>query len=206
LEFIRLSTLTGWDDTYLSHRYYHGLPARIKDVMTNVVEDKPETLSGMRKLSMKIDQRYWEHQRERVRFNKPSDRKTSSPSSNNNTNPSNPPRNNNNNSGQKKPKANSNPQANSAKPSFTPGAKSDIPAHQLASDGKLTSKEHQRHFDAGLCIYCAGNHKLADRPKCNTSKPDGQSNASGFKPKACQAQATTATGTPAAPAESSAKK
>jgi hypothetical protein len=206
LEFIRLSTLTGWDDAYLSHHYYRGLPARIKDVMTNMVEDKPETLSGMCKLSMKIDQRYWERQCERVRFEKPSDRKPSSPSSNNNSNPSNPPRNNNNNSGQKKPKPNSNPQANSAKPLFTPGAKSNIPAHQLASDGKLTSKERQRRFDAGLCIYCAGNHKLADCPKRNTSKPDGQSNASGSKPKARQAQATTATSTPAAPAESSARK
>jgi hypothetical protein len=206
LEFIWLSTLTSWDDTYLSHRYYCGLPARIKDVMTNMVKDKPKTLSAMRKLSVKIDQQYWERQHERVCFEKPSDRKPSSPSSNNNSTPSNPPHNNNNNSSQKKPKPNSNPQANLAKPSFTPSAKSNIPAHQLASDGKLTSKERQRHFDTGLCIYCTGNHKLADCPKRNISKPNGQSNASGSKPKACQAQATPATSTLATPAESSAKK
>jgi hypothetical protein len=192
LEFIRLSTLTGWDSTYLAHHYYRGLPARIKDVMTNMVEDKPETLSGMRRLSMKIDQRYWERQRERVRFEKSSDKDLSSFPSTDNSNPANPSSNN------------PNQQATLAKPPSASSSKFDTPSHQLASNGKLTPQERQRRFDAGLCIYCAGDHKLADCPKRNASKPDGQSNTSDSNTKARQAQATPATSTLATLAEFSA--
>ena len=58
IEFTRLATQTGWDDTVLRHCYYSGLADRIKDIMGQ--QGKPDTLDKMRILAHSIDARHWE--------------------------------------------------------------------------------------------------------------------------------------------------
>jgi hypothetical protein len=42
VKFNKLAVQTGWDDSILRHRYYSGLPDRIKDIMGQ--QEKPSTL------------------------------------------------------------------------------------------------------------------------------------------------------------------
>ena len=63
IEFTRLATQTGWDDTVLRHCYYSGLADRIKDIMGQ--QGKPDTLDKMRILAHSIDAQHWERVRSR---------------------------------------------------------------------------------------------------------------------------------------------
>ena len=65
IEFTRLATQTGWDDSVLRHRYYSGLAERIKDIMGQ--QGKPSTLDAMRSLAHSIDACHWERIRENSR-------------------------------------------------------------------------------------------------------------------------------------------
>jgi len=77
-------------------------------------------------------------------------------------------------------KANPSPAASSAKnpsskpsPSPAPKKQPNTPwvdlSSKLASNGKLTSKEHKNCLENNLCLYCgAGDHKLNSCPKKQT--------------------------------------
>ena len=58
-------SLSEWDDRALSFRYYEGLPERLQDAITS--EGKPRSLSAMKAMALKWDQRYWERQGEKRR-------------------------------------------------------------------------------------------------------------------------------------------
>ena len=79
IEFTRLATQTGWDDSVLRHRYYSGWAERIKDIMGQ--QGKPSTLDAMRSLAHSIDARHWERIREKSRSG--SDRPTNNNSGTN---------------------------------------------------------------------------------------------------------------------------
>src|SRR6202041_3309665 len=95
VEFNRLATITGWDGRALQHKFYRGLPSRIKDELAKI--GKPATLPTLKALAQSIDGQYWEREEETQweRGNQPSDRKNDKPqnqassSSNNNNNNSN---------------------------------------------------------------------------------------------------------------------
>ena len=59
VEFNRLvSQLKGYGDTTLHHKFYTGLPDRIKDEICRI--GKPRQLEDLRSLAQSIDTRYWE--------------------------------------------------------------------------------------------------------------------------------------------------
>src|SRR5271154_5984655 len=63
VEFQRLSTKVDWGDSALCHRYYSGLPDRIKDVLQN--QAKARSLTELKASAPAIDARHWERQREK---------------------------------------------------------------------------------------------------------------------------------------------
>ena len=64
LEFNSHSRRTGWNEQALSHRYYKGLPDRLKDEITRY--GKPGRLADLQNLVAVLDQRYWERRSELI--------------------------------------------------------------------------------------------------------------------------------------------
>jgi len=62
IKFQQLATCVPWDEAALRRQAYNGLAKRIKDDMVH--HEKPNTLSGLRKLVKAIDARYWERRGE----------------------------------------------------------------------------------------------------------------------------------------------
>ena len=60
VEFQRLATRTSWDESALCHRYYAGLPDRIKDIL--VLQSKLKSLVELKAAAHTINTRYWECQ------------------------------------------------------------------------------------------------------------------------------------------------
>jgi hypothetical protein len=58
LEFNSYARRTGWNDQALSHRFYKGLPDRLKDEVVRY--GKPTGLADLQSLVAALDQRYWE--------------------------------------------------------------------------------------------------------------------------------------------------
>jgi hypothetical protein len=191
IEFTRLATQTGWDDSVLRHRYYSGLAERIKDVMGQL--GKPSTLDAMKNLAHSIDARHWERVREKSRSG--SDKTNSSNSgnnksdkkSNNNNSGSSNNSNNSNNNNKTQSKGNNNNHNNNNKNDKNDKSKSapNPLADKLGKDGKLTQQERQRRFDNNLCMFCGGTGHTAN------ACPKSSSSASKAKGRA--AQATDAT-------------
>ena len=189
IEFTRLATQTGWDDSVLRHRYYSGLAERIKDVMGQ--QGKPSTLDAMKTLAHSIDARHWERQREKSRTT--SDKSSNTNSGNNNksdkkTNSSNSNSSNNNNSSNNsnnKSNKNSGPNNHNNKNDKSDKSKSasNPLADKLGKDGKLTQQERQRRFDNNLCMFCGNAGHTASN--CN------KASASANKAKGRAAQVTT---------------
>lgn len=64
VEFMRLAGHLNWSDDVLLHRYYKGLPDRLQDKIVESPFGRPTTFTNMRELSITLDNRYWERQRE----------------------------------------------------------------------------------------------------------------------------------------------
>lgn len=62
-EFQRYSSATGWNDDALRAQYYKGLKDHVKDEISR--SDRPETLTDMIEMAVKIDNRLYERQLER---------------------------------------------------------------------------------------------------------------------------------------------
>ena len=174
IEFTRLATQTGWNDSVLRHRYYSGLAERIKDIMGT--QGKPSTLEAMKTLAHSIDARHWERVQEKSRSG-------SDKTSNNNNNPVNnksdrksvPDKPTNNKTQSKGFASNSN---SNDKSKSVPNPLSD----KLGKDGKLTPQERQRRFDNRLCLFCGGAG--------HTAKECTKASASASKVKGRTAQVT----------------
>src|SRR3984893_11024104 len=165
VEFNRLTTMTGWDNRALRHQFYHGLPARIKDKVSQV--GKPATLPQLRTLAQSIDRHYWERDEEtcRERGTQSSEKKTEKPRNQPTTSAQ-------GSSGKtnKKPfvPRDSNNSGKSDKKTADLGDK-------IGKDGKLTAVERAHRFANNLCLFCGGlGHTVKDCPKSSSSKAKGR--------------------------------
>jgi len=69
VEFMWYVAQLNWDDTVLCHRFYQGLPNRLQDLIANREQGKPAFFHAMYQLTITFDNRYWERNCERDRFN-----------------------------------------------------------------------------------------------------------------------------------------
>ena len=177
-EFNRLSALLRWDNDVLAHRYYKGLPDRIKDQVA--LQGKPESLRDLRELAMSLDRRYWERQREKTRAEGgPSKQNNNASSTTSKTNSSTP-------SSSSVPKDKKDKKhESSSKPSKSSNSSTSAPKPDisglLGKDGKLLPEERQRRIDKQLCLRCgkpghiASDHKPSNAPagrSATTAKPE----------------------------------
>jgi hypothetical protein len=186
IEFTRLATQTGWDNSVLRHRYYSGLAERIKDVMGQ--QGKPPTLEAMKNRAHSIDARHWERVREKSRSgpdnsgnnnnSDASDHKSDKKTDNNNHNSGNS---NNSNKNQSKGSNHNDKNNKDDKSNSAPNPIAD----KLGKDGKLTQQERQHRFDNSLCMFCGGTGHMAN------SCPKSSSSASKAKGRAAQATDTS---------------
>ena len=147
-----------WVDNPLKYAFRKGLANRILDELARV--DTPDTLSDLIELSLKIDNRHWERERERKLHPRAANIHTAS------SNPA--PR--------REQRSTREPQRDSRSPRPTdrPQRTFDRPKKDLErvlnQDGKLNASEKARRAERGLCNYCGGPHKIDDcpvRPKSN---------------------------------------
>jgi hypothetical protein len=166
VEFQRLaSQVCGWGDGALHCQFYNGLPAHIKDEISRM--GKPTTLSEFKTLAQTIDACYWECKGEISRETKSSSSNPPKPSTSNHAS-SHPSRSGNHRSGQNK----------SAKPASVSTSSTPKALNlntKLGKDGKLMAKEHQRHFDKKLCLFCGGpGHSARDCTKLTSHAAKGR--------------------------------
>jgi hypothetical protein len=169
VRFNSLASRCDWGDAPLRHRFYNGLPNRLKDEVSRG-DGKPKTLHLLRLKAQNADARYWERKAEMAQENnsaKPEKNNDKSSSNNNSNNASSSNSNSNNNSGKKNDKKSDNKgqkQQNSGKQQQASGStpKNDL-STKLDSNGKLTQQERQRRIDGNLCLFCGkGGHKVSE--------------------------------------------
>ena len=163
VEFNRLgSQLRGYGEAALHHKFYTGLPNRIKDEICRT--GKPRNLEDLRALAQDIDTRYWERKDKIARQTK------SNPVTSSNTT---------GNTSNRKATSSGNlsqPSASSSSSSgLEPAGKTPDISDKLGRDGKLTSEERQHRFDKGLCMFCgASGHLAKECPKSGSRAAKGR--------------------------------
>ncbi|KAJ3570532.1 hypothetical protein NP233_g4339 [Leucocoprinus birnbaumii] len=60
IQFLKDAAKLSWDDAYLTHHYYRGLPNCIKDVFAQCETGKPQEFQSMKSAAQIIDNRFWE--------------------------------------------------------------------------------------------------------------------------------------------------
>ena len=111
---------------------------------------KPRNLEDLRALAQNIDGRYWER-KDKITCQTKSNPVTSSNTTGNMSN-------------RKATSLGNSSQLPTSSSSFLgskPAGKAPNISDKLCRDGKLTSKEHQRRFDKGLCMFCSASGHLA---------------------------------------------
>ena len=137
-EFRTIASFINWNDDTLRHRYYIGLPNRLKDEVARQGY-KTGTLNQVIKCATTADSRY--HARAAEKSTQPTTRPTQSSST----------------SYYKSSTASSNTTTTTTATDTRPNA------HLLDSSGKLKAEEKQRRKAEGLCLYCgAKDHQAAD--------------------------------------------
>lgn len=160
LRFLRYQIRTSWDDRALTFRYYDGLPERLQDNITS--DGKPRTLSEMRKLAIKWDQRYWERQGEKKKSAE-REKKAPKPASAQSTTTTTSPSASSNHRNSNDSKAQS---SSSKKSSTSSTPKPNDLGDKLGKDGKLTPAERTRRIANNLCLFCGlAGHRAADCKK-----------------------------------------
>ena len=176
VEFNAYAALLEWGDAALRHRFYEGLPTRLKDDLSR--DGKPVTLAGMRIKAQQCDARYWERKAEINRettFERPkqshNDNRNQPQASTSRFQTPSP------NKGKNKPFDNRPRQAPYKPPSFGTSNNSSSPSKskndltgKIGKDGKLTAEERQRRRDNGLCLWCGTPGHTASNCTLNTSK------------------------------------
>jgi hypothetical protein len=140
-----------WDDSPLKFAFRRGLAERILDELARA--DVPDTLSDLIERALRIDNRYWERQRERKLF--PSARlgaqSMDHSSASNKTGGNRPQYNNNKKTFNKSDKTDRKP------------PRKDLD-RVLTKTGRLNDAEKARRAEKGLCAYCGGPHKIDQCP------------------------------------------
>ena len=132
-QFSRLATQVSWGPAALRYQFYKGLPARLKDRISEV--GKPDSLHALRDLAQSLDHRYWERRAEQARESSGS--KSAKPTSSE-TKPSTPAKSGNNSGNQ----SSSTPKPAASTPPKTPAKSTPKPySDKLGKDGKLTQEE-----------------------------------------------------------------
>src|SRR5882724_2382111 len=183
IKFQQLAACVQWGEAALSRQAYNGLAKHIKDNMVH--HEKPNTLSGLRKLIQAIDARYWERRGEvscETRASGSSGNKTeqksdSSKSDNKSSKGSLQSKQNNKHSGSTQGKGSTSEQKKSTTPDLS---------LKLGKDGKVTPQERQCCLDNKLCLFCGtSRHVAKDCPKstlasskARASKTDQEKSAS----------------------------
>jgi hypothetical protein len=174
VEFNTLAVTLQWGDAALRHRFYEGLPARLKDEICRG-DGKPNTLAGMRTKAQQCDARYWERRTEIAR-EAPSDRPKINPDHRQSfsSRPQHRPQ-----PTKKffpKPFEQRHPQASSSSSSTGQSHQSRRPTGhsgsskskssdltgKLTKEGKLTESEKQRRRDNNLCLWCGAAGHMAN--------------------------------------------
>lgn len=142
-----------WDDAPLRYAFRKGLADRILDELAR--RDDPEDLSNLIEVSLKIDNRYWERQREKKLYPRATSRAVDSDSR--------PP------SALPKDKRNfdhhrRSPAHTTRSPARPINAERKPLDRVLNKEGKLNASEKARRAEKGLCNYCGGPHKLEACP------------------------------------------
>ena len=163
VEFNRLgSQLRGYGEAALRHKFYTGLPDRIKDKIC--CTGKPRNLEDLQALAQDIDACYWECKDEIARQTK------SNPVTSSNTT---------GNTSSRKATSSGNssqlPTSSSSSSGSKPAGKAPDISDKLGQDGKLTSEERQHRFDKGLCMFCgASGHLAKECPKSGSRAAKGR--------------------------------
>ena len=163
VKFNRLgSQLRGYGEAALRHKFYTGLPDRIKDEICRT--GKPRNLEDLQALAQDIDARYWECKDEIARQTK------SNPVTSSNTTGNTSNRKATSSGNLSQPSASSSSSSGSKPAGKTP----DI-SNKLGRDGKLMSEECQRRFDKGLCMFCGvSGHLAKECPKLGSRAAKGR--------------------------------
>ena len=183
VEFNSLSVLLEWGDAALRHRFYDGLPARLKDDVSR--DGKPPTLQGMRLKAQQCDARYWERRAEVTRKTSSGniprphfETRHPSSSSSSHTHAQQVKKPMFKKPGDYKPSHQPSYQ-HQAPPAYRPSprgppASSSKPKEDLSTklgkDGKLTFAEKQRRRDNNLCLWCGKPGHMADVCPLNATK------------------------------------
>ena len=197
VKFNQYASRIYWDDAALRHRFYSGLPTRIKDRMA--ISGKPDTLSDMIHAAQRYDNRYWEYETERKRQRAAQSGQPRSSNSNSNQGSSNSGSGSQSQSGRQNQKSNSNNSGSSSSKTSSGGSGgsgsssgSGKPAPaKLGPDGKLTPEERQRRIRLNLCLFCAKpGHRASECPRSTSHAAKARaSQASTAAPAAAPAAA-----------------
>ena len=156
------SQLRGYREAALHHKFYTGLPDRIKDEICRT--GKPRNLEDLQALAQDIDACYWECKDEIARQTK------SNPVTSSNTTGNTSSRKATSSGNSSQP-----PTSSSSSSGSKPAGKAPNISDKLGQDGKLTSEERQRRFDKGLCMFCgASGHLAKECPKSGSRAAKGR--------------------------------
>ncbi|CDO74310.1 hypothetical protein BN946_scf184576.g5 [Trametes cinnabarina] len=174
-QFNRLATQVRWGRAALRYQFYKGLPARLKDRISEV--GKPDSLEELRNLAQSLDHRYWERKAEQARESSGGSKSSSGTSgkSTSESKPSSSSRPSQSSGSAPSTSSSTTPRASSGTPK-TPSKQATKPyADKLGKDGKLTQEERQRRFANNLCLFCGGSgHVSAVCPKKTNTPAKGR--------------------------------
>ena len=156
-QFARLATQVPWGPAALRYQFYKGLPARLKDRISEV--GKPETLEELRTLAQSLDHRYWEC---KSKLSRESGSSKSTPKNSGNSGNTDSKANNSNKDQKSGHKSGQQTDKFSAQKDKAPEKRTPKPyADKLGKDGKLTQEERNRRFANNLCLFCSGAGHMA---------------------------------------------
>ena len=140
-------------------------------------QGKPANLPEIKTLAHAIDSCHWEWLHNKSHCNK------SAPNKDNKSQQKSKkkPKTSSSNSTKQNPSASTSSSNNKlAKPS----ASWTSISNKLGKDGKLSTEEHQRHFDNNVCLYCGSTgHKTADCKKAAASTSKAKAHVAAVKEK-----------------------
>ena len=160
-DFNGSALLTGWDDGALRHRFWTGLPIRIRTKLAELPGGRPRTLLLMKHAAQNIDNVYWDN-RELVRQEQArnsTSARSGKPAANSSAAKSKPAASGGGSNAGGKPAQAS---TSTAQPQ-SGGSASAAPRAKLhlGSDGKLTASERERRIKNNLCLFCGAKGHMA---------------------------------------------